>query len=192
MISLSVAGLLKAAGAHPLLQGSAIIIGTFILEDAATVIAATQVEVGAIRPIVALVALYLGIVIGDLGLYGGGRIAASSPRINRLVSAERHAQGRQWLADRVFRVVLVSRFIPGARLPTYTACGFLRASFPRFALAAVVATSMWTSLLFLISLRIGRLLMDHFGAWRWAGAIGFALAVVAFGRIVAHFQDEKI
>ena len=192
MISLSVAGLLKAAGAHPSLQASAIIVGTFILEDAATVIAATQVEAGVIRPVLALVALYSGIVIGDLGLYGIGRIAALSPMINRFVSAERHAQGRRWLADRVFKVVLVSRFIPGARLPTYTACGFLRASFPRFALAAILATSIWTSLLFLLSLRIGRLLIDHFGAWRWAGAIGFALAIVAFGRVVAHFQDEKV
>ena len=191
MISLSVAGLLRAAGVHPLLQAAAIIIGTFILEDAATVIAATQVEAGAIRPALALVALYLGIVLGDLGLYGVGRVATLSPMINRLVSAERHAQGRRWLADRVFRVVLVSRFIPGARLPTYTACGFLRASFSRFALAAIIATSIWTSLLFLLSLRIGRLLMDHFGAWRWAGAIGFALAIVVFGRIVAHFQDEN-
>ncbi len=191
MISLSVAGLLKAAGAHPSLQAAAIIIGTFILEDAATVLAATQVEAGLVRPVLALVALYLGIVIGDLGLYGAGRLAARSPMINRLVSAERHARGRRWLADRVFRVVLVSRFIPGARLPTYTACGFLQVSFPRFTLAAIVATSIWTSLLFLLSLRIGRLLMNHFGAWRWAGAIGFALAVVLFGRIVAHFQDEK-
>ena len=191
MISLSVASLLKAAGVHPSLQAAAIIIGTFILEDAATVIAATQVEAGVVRPVLALVALYVGIVLGDLGLYGIGRIAALSPMINRLVSAERHAKGRHWLANRVFRVVLVSRFVPGARLPTYTACGFLRVSFLRFALAAVVATSIWTSLLFLLSLRIGRLLMDHFGAWRWAGAIGFALAVVAFGRVIAHFQDEK-
>ncbi len=191
MISLSVANLLKAAGAHPSLQAFAIIVGTFILEDAATVIAATQVEAGVIRPVLALVALYVGIVLGDLGLYGIGRLAAMSPMINRLVSAERHAQGRRWLADRVFRVVLVSRFVPGARLPTYTACGFLRVSFPQFALAAILATSIWTSLLFLLSLRIGRLLMDHFGAWRWAGAVGFALAVVAFGRIIAHFQDEK-
>ncbi len=191
MISLSVAGLLKAAGAHPSLQAVAIIIGTFILEDAATVLAATQVEAGRIKPALALMALYIGIVIGDLGLYGIGRLAARSPMINRVVSADRHVQGRRWLGGRVFQVVLVSRFVPGARLPTYTACGFLRVSLPHFAVAAIIATSIWTSLLFLLSLRVGQLLMDHFGAWRWAGAIGFALAVVALGRIVAHFQDEK-
>ena len=191
MISLSVSGLLKAAGAHPLAQAAAIILGTFILEDAATVLAAMQVQAGNIRPQVAIAALYAGIVLGDLGLYGMGKLAASWPRINRLVSADRHARGRRWISERVFRVVFVSRFLPGARLPTYTACGFLGASFTRFALAAVVATSIWTTLLFLVSLRVGHLLMEHFGAWRWAGAIGFAIVIVVIGRVVAHFQDES-
>ncbi len=190
MVSLSVSGLLKAAGAHPLSQAAAIILGTFILEDAATVLAAVQFEAGDIRLIVALSGLYAGIVLGDLGLYGIGRSASMWPRVNRLVSAERHVRGRRWLSTRVFRVVFVSRFLPGARLPTYIACGFLRASFPQFALAAVIATSIWTSLLFFVSMRVGRLLMEHFGAWRWAGAIGFAVVIVALGRIFAHFQDE--
>lgn len=190
MISLSVSTLLKAAGAHPLYQAMAIIIGTFILEDAATVLAAMQVEAQSVGLIVALAALYAGIVLGDLALYGLGKLAASRPWINRLVSAERHARGQRWLSKRVFRVVFVSRFLPGARLPTYTACGFLGASFLRFALAAVIATSIWTSLLFLLSMRIGHLLMEHFGAWRWAGAIGFAMVVLMIGRVVAHFQDE--
>ena len=191
MVALSVSGLLKAAGTHPLSQAVAIMVGTFILEDAATVLAARQVPAGNIRPAVALAALYSGIVLGDLGLYGLGRLAALSSWINGLVSAERHSHGRRWISQRVFRVVLVSRFMPGARLPTYTACGFLGVSFTRFAVAAIVATSLWTSLLFVVSLRVGHLLMEHFGAWRWAGAIGFAFVIVAIGRVIAHFQDES-
>lgn len=191
MISLSVSGLLKAAGAHPLAQAAAIILGTFILEDAATVLAAMQVQAGGIHLILALFALYAGISLGDLGLYGLGKMASLWPLINRLVSADRHARGRSWLSSRVFRVVFFSRFIPGARLPTYTACGFLGASFPRFAFAVVIATSIWTTLLFFVSLKVGRLLMEHFGAWRWAGAIGFAIVIVGIGRVIAHFQDES-
>ena len=190
MISLSVSTLLRAAGAHPLYQAIAIIIGTLILEDAATVLAAMQVQDQSIGLRVALGALYAGIVLGDLALYGLGRLAASRPWINRLVSAERHARGQRWLSKRVFRIVFVSRFLPGARLPTYTACGFLGASFPQFALAAVIATSIWTTLLFVLSMRIGHLLMEHFGAWRWAGAAGFVMAVILMGRLAAYLQDE--
>ena len=189
VIDLSVTGLLHAAGHNPLVQAGAIILGTFILEDAATVLAAMQVQEGDVSWHVALAALYVGIVLGDIGLYGMGRLAARFPRLRRLVPEQRQAHGRRWLDAHVFRVVFISRFVPGARLPTYTACGFLGASFRRFALAAVLATSIWTSALFVLSMRVGHVLMEHFGAWRWAGAVGFAVVIVGMGRVAAKLQD---
>lgn len=189
MIDLSVAGLLEAAGRHPALQSGAIILGTFILEDAATVLAAMQAESETIATGLALVSLYVGIVLGDLGLYGLGRLAAGFSWARRWVPEKRVLHGRQWVEQHVFRVVFVSRFLPGARLPTYTACGFLGASFTRFALAATLATLIWTSLLFGVSLHVGKVLMEHLGVWRWAGALGFAVVVVLAGRIAARLQE---
>ena len=191
MFSLSVSGLLKSAGLHPLLQALAIILGTFVLEDAATVLAAMQVQDGKIAWFVALAALYLGIVLGDLGLYGMGRLATLAPWARRLLPDDRRLRGREWLESRVFRVVFVSRFIPGARLPTYTGCGYLKASFSRFAVAAVLATSVWTTLLFVLSRHVGSLLIAHFGTWRWAGAIVFALFIVLMGRALIRLQGEQ-
>ena len=190
MFNLSVSGLLHMAGHNPVVQAAAIIIGTFILEDAATVLAAMQVQEGGISWHVALGALYVGIVLGDLGLYGLGRLGAEFPRLRRLVPEHRQAHGRRWLNRHVFRVVFISRFVPGARLPTYTACGFLAASFRLFALAAVCATAIWTSALFVVSLRVGHVLMAHFGAWRWAGAVGFAVVVVGMGRVAAKLSTD--
>lgn len=100
-------------------------------------------------------------------------------------------QGRAWLDGRVFQVVFISRFLPGARLPTYTACGFLGANWRRFALAAIIATLIWTSLLFGISLKVGALLMQYLGAWRWAGGIGFTLIVILLGRTAARLQEAR-
>lgn len=192
-MNLSVAAMLQASAHHPVLAGGAIIIGTFILEDAATVLAAMQVQTGGIPWDVAVVSLYVGIVLGDMGLYGLGALASGSSGVQslaaRLVPSPRQAHGKRWLSERVFRVVFISRFIPGARLPTYTACGWLRVSFRRFVLAAVVATSIWTTLLFVLSLRVGRLLTEHLGAWRWAGAVGFAAVVVIAGRLIAGIQE---
>ena len=190
MVSLSVTGLFKAAGAHPLLQALAIITGTFILEDAATVLAAMQAQDGKITPALALGSLYVGIVAGDLGLYGLGRLATLSGRIKRFLPPERRNRSRQWIEHRVFRVVFISRFIPGARLPTYTSCGYLHASFSRFALAAVTATSIWTTLLFLVARHVGQFLIDHLGAWRWFGAVMFAVVIVLMGRLVARLQED--
>ncbi len=189
--SFSVAGLMKGAAGKPLLQAVAVIVGTFILEDAATVLAGMQVQEGRLDWHMALGALYVGIVAGDLGLYGLGRLAAYWPALVRWVRPERAASGQAWLKGHVFRVVFVSRFVPGLRLPTYTMCGFFGAGIVRFALAAVCATTIWTTLLFGVSLRVGVWIMAHFGAWRWVGWVTFAALVVVLGRIAAGLQKEK-
>jgi membrane protein DedA with SNARE-associated domain len=180
-----ISSLLALAGAAPLLQAAAIVLGTFILEDAATVLAAMQVEAGGLSAGLALSSLYVGVVLGDLGLYGLGRLSRMVPWVRRMLPSPNMAAMRAWLEARVFQVVLVSRFLPGLRLPTYLTCGFLRASPGQFASAAVIATLCWTSLLFGISLKIGQLLIQHFGAWRWAGAAGFAAFVVVGVRLAA-------
>ncbi len=187
------AHLLAAAEQNPLAEAAAIIIGTFILEDAATVLAAAQVQQHGVALSVALASLYVGIVLGDLGLYGLGKLAASIPpgliiSPHRLIPPSATRRGQDWLADRVMRVVFVSRFLPGARLPAYTACGFLGASFWRFAATAVMATLIWTTLLFTLSLTVGEMLSAALGTWRWAGMGVFALVVVLIGRAAARLQ----
>ena len=177
MLSNLVTSILGLGGKKVLFQFIAILFGTFVLEDAATVLAAVRSEEGAIPIPVALAALYVGIVIGDIGLYGLGAASRRVGVLRRWLPDERTRPAREWICKRVFRVVLVCRFLPGMRLPTYTACGFFRANLKKFALAAVLATLMWTSALFTVSLHVGRFLIDHLGAWRWAGAVGFIIAV---------------
>ncbi len=180
-----VASLLALAGHSPLLQVVTIVFATFVLEDAATAMAAMQAEQGGISIGLALASLYVGIVLGDLGLYGLGWLSARLPWIARLLPPHRKAAINAWLKGRVFKVVLISRFLPGLRLPTYTTCGFLGADLRQFTLAAVIATTCWTSLLFGASLKVGQVLIDHFGAWRWVGAAGFVLFVILAGRVAA-------
>ena len=149
-------------------------------------LAAMRADEGGIPIWLALFALYVGVVVGDLGLYGLGRLSSRSRWIARFVPPHRSQALGPWLRGRVFKVVLVSRFLPGMRLPAYTACGYLRADFGRFAAAAIIATLAWTTLLFGVSLRLGQVLIDHFGAWRWAGAAGFALTLLIVGRLAAR------
>lgn len=191
MFDRSVALLLAATGRHELIQGVAIIGGTFVLEDAATVLAAMQAQEGGISVITALVSLYIGIVLGDIGLYGLGRLAALFPWAERLVPPAARQGSREWLDGRVGQVVFISRFLPGARLPTYTACGFLAADFMRFVLATACATLIWTTLLFAVSMRVGQVLMEHLGAWRWVGVAGFIVTLVLIGRFAARLPVAR-
>ena len=195
MFSQRVADLLHAGAHHPVLESLVIVAGTFILEDAATVLAAAQVQEGGVSVPVALVSLYVGIILGDFGLYGLGRLAALVPAVfpaaRRLGTPEALRQGGAFLRRHVVRVVFVSRFLPGARLPAYTACGFLGADFGRFAATAIVATLIWTTLRFGLSVGVGGVLAETLGGWRWAGFLAFAAAVVLAGRAAASLQESR-
>lgn len=190
-MDLSVSELLREAGHNPALQGVAIIGGTFILEDAATIVAASQVANNTVSFAVALGALYVGIVLGDVGLYGLGRLAAHFPWARRWAPQPGMRRGRTWIEANVFKTVFLSRFVPGARLPTYTLCGFLHASFARFALATTLATMIWTSLLFTVSLRVGAFLIAHLGAWRWLGVAFFVATIFVIGRLAARIVEDS-
>ena len=116
-MDLSVTHLLAVAGHSVFLQGAAIVVGTFILEDAATAGAALAVQSGGVSIPVALTSLYVGIVLGDIGLYGLGRLAARVPWAARLIPAQRQDRGRAWLERHVFKVVFISRFLPAFACP---------------------------------------------------------------------------
>lgn len=191
MMFSSLPPLLADATNSPLFQAAVIIVATFILEDAATILTAMEVQSGPVAMPLALGALYVGIVVGDLGLYGLGRLAALWPPARRWVNLPSGHDGQRWFARNVFRIVFISRFIPGARLPLYTACGFFHASIARFAAAAVMATLIWTTLLFVVSLRVGQFLIDHLGEWKWLGMAGFALTILLVGRIVASVRSPS-
>lgn len=192
MLDLSVRALLVFAIHHPVLQAGAIVFATFILEDAATVLAAMQAQSGALSIPLALGALYVGIVLGDLGLYGLGWLAARLAPVRRLLPPRRTETVRAWLEGKVFRVVLISRFLPGVRLPTYTTCGYLGADLRAFTLATALATTVWTSGLFAVSFRIGDILMAHFGVWRWAGAVGMVVFMLIAGRVVQRLARPRV
>ncbi len=182
--------LAEAAGTKPL-QAATIIAGTFVLEDAATLLAAMQVATGVLSLPLALGALYAGIVLGDLGLYGLGRLSASHPWAARLVPQRRRDLGRDWVSQRVLPLVLVSRFVPGLRLPTYTTLGFLRAPLYKFAAAAILATLIWTTGLFCISMKLGGLMMRYLGVWRWAGLVIFLMVLVVVGRLATRLYNKR-
>jgi membrane protein DedA with SNARE-associated domain len=180
----------SAAGSKPM-QAVTIIFGTFILEDAATLLAAMQAATGAVPLKLALGALYAGIVLGDLGLYGLGALSARHPWARRLIPPRRQDIGHVWVRQRVIPLVLISRFVPGLRLPTYTTLGFLRAPILPFALAAIAATLVWTSGLFFISLRLGGLMERYLGIWRWAGLAIFCLILILVGRVATHLYNRR-
>jgi membrane protein DedA with SNARE-associated domain len=170
----------------PLVLGIAIALFTFVLEDAATVASGLLSAEGLIHPLWALGALYMGIVLGDFGLYGFGRLARENRWARRLLEKRSVTLTRAWMGKRYFATVFGARFVPGLRLPTYTACGFFDLSFPRFALYAAVAAAAWTTLLFIVIFTFGRWAVEELGPWRWALGLAIVLAILFVPRLFSR------
>ncbi len=168
--------------AHLWLVPLAVIIGTFILEDATTMLVGVLSADGFIPVPIALVSLYAGIILGDFGLYALGYLAANHRWAKWFVNHERYEPMRNWLEERFEGAVFSSRFVPGMRLPTYTAAGFLQLPFKRFVPPVVIGTLIWTSLFFGAAYLFGNLTADWLGVWRWPLGIAIIIAWFIYNR----------
>jgi membrane protein DedA with SNARE-associated domain len=144
---------------HPLPQTQAalalsIFLATFIYEDGATLLAATVSASGALDPRIGILTTFLGIWMGDMGLYGlgssFGRRTAESRRLQRYLTPESLAKAEGWFAKHGSLALVMSRAIPGSRLPLYVAAGALRLPVRLFAKTTAVCSAVWVCAIFAI------------------------------------------
>lgn len=183
---------LTSLGSDPFALGIAILLATFVLEDAATAGAALLAADGILPVSVAVIALFVGITLGDLGLYGMGWLAARNARARRMLQHRAAQDMSKWMHQRVITMVFSVRFIPGARLPSYTASGLFGLPFWRFAIATTLAASLWTSVVFTVIYFFGTYYHDRLGPWRWAIAAGAVLALILMPKIRQMLQKSKM
>ncbi len=153
----------EIAGWMPLWKAAGFFLATFILEDAAAVGAGLLLATGAISWPAAFVSCFLGIWIGDVGLYSlarcGGRKWFEQSSFKKF--APKVARCEAWFAERGVYVLIFSRCVPGARLPTYLASGFLRVPLPKFLAVTGMASFVWT----FVVLRLTQTLGAQVGHW---------------------------
>lgn len=129
----------------------ALFLGTFVSEDLACLAAGTLASSGRVDLWAAVTVCFLGILVGDILLYGAGRVFGGSLLESRLarrfVTSEQIDRGADWLRVRGASAIFVSRFVSGLRLPTYLAAGALRMPPLRFAAFFALAAAVWTPLL---------------------------------------------
>ena len=190
--SATIGNWLAFAGATPFLLPVMIVLATFVLEDATTILVGVLAADGQVGAAEALLALYAGIVLGDFGLYALGRLAGGHRWAERLVEHETLAPFRTWLETRLVFTVFTVRFVPGLRLPTYTASGFFKLPFRRFAVTVVAATTIWTTLLFAASYFFGAVTADTLGVWRLPLGLSVAVLLFFWARSNAHKREIRM
>jgi len=153
---------------------------TLLLEDLAIAAGVALATQGALSWALSLGAVAGGIAAGDLGLYALGLAATRMPALRRRV-AVRSAWARGHIVRRLSSAVLLARVIPGLRLLTYTTCGFVRVPLLPFTAWVLVAVTLWTAGLYVVSVAIGQALAHTLGV---PPALAVALPIVALALVV--------
>src|SRR5438067_3423353 len=145
--------------APALLASTAIILLSFISEDAATISSALSIFGGPLSWPLGFASCFAGIRLGDLGLYSLARCAGKnvlrSRWLARLADPATITRCEKTFAQNSTFTLIASRFIPGTRLPTYLAAGLFAMPACRFALITAIGALLWISVFFALTKPFG-------------------------------------
>ena len=150
----------KAMGPTALVLFGLLALATLISEDLTCIWAGVMAAEGRTGFVFAAMACLIGIFVGDILLFLAGRLIgrtvlhhAPLKWVVREIDVERCSA---WFERKGMNAILLSRFLPGTRLPTYFAAGLLDTSFLKFAFYFLIAATVWTPLLVGTSMLLGR------------------------------------
>lgn len=170
-----------AGMAAPWLVCLALALTTLLLEDLAIAAGVAVAVQGLLSWGASFAAVAGGIAAGDLGLYALGLGATRFEWLRSRVPDARSAGARALLLRRLPSAVLLARVIPGLRLVTYTACGWLRVPLLPFAAWVMLAVALWTGGLYAASAAIGDALVR---AWGLSAPLAVALPILVLAAAV--------
>lgn len=126
-----------------------IILLSYVLEDLAIVTAASLSAQGVLPTSVGLIAAFIGIASGDLGLYFLGKASTRIRPFRYKTLTNPHLRYiRKKLKDNPMLNLFIIRFIPGLRTIGFTLSGIFHISLKRFFVAVMAATGIWTAIVF--------------------------------------------
>ena len=153
-----------------LFAATAIILLSFVSEDAATISSALSIFGGPISWPLGFAACFAGIWLGDLGLYclarSAGKNVLRSRWLARLADSATITRSEKTFARNSAFALIASRFIPGTRLPTYLAAGLFAMPARRFALITAIGALLWISVFFGLTKLLGSQVLVWFAAFQ--------------------------
>lgn len=179
------ANLPKVIGVAALVLLLLIVLATFITEDLTTISVGVMVAQGRIGFLFGTIACFLGIFVGDILLYLVGRYlgrpAVARAPLKWFLSQAAVEKSSAWFVRQGAKVIFISRFVPGARLPTYFAAGLLHTRFWWFTFYFFVACAIWTPLLMGLSAWLGKEFLQRL----YFGQAHFLLIALLVGLVLS-------
>src|SRR5271170_1795912 len=173
---------INLANHNPLLFVLMVMVGTFISEDITGIAIGIGMAQGMINHFLGFSSYFVGVYLGDMGLYYIGRSlgvhAIEYPPLSFLLSAQDVERARQWFLQRGPVIIFASRFIPGTRLPVLLSAGISKVSHLKFNFWHAVAVFIWSIVIVGGSMVFGHQLMISFDFFKKYAFLGF-LSLVA-------------
>ena len=145
-----------------------IVLASYILEDLAIVSAAVMAADQMIGVQLALYAILIGIITGDIGLYVLGYLLKKHGTFQRWLEKKNRKQHYDTLfGTNLVKNILLVRFVPGLRFICYTSCGLFRAHFGQFLLGVLLAGLIWVPVIFTLIYQLGTSVWLEFSDWKW-------------------------
>lgn len=171
---------------NPLFLAALLFLATFVLEEAAILLAAGLAATGEMTPGLALSSVGVGMMVSDWCLYGLGALAGRSRRIAGWIPPDQLAQGRRLLQRSTLAAALLARIVPWLLFPIFVASGFLRVGFRRFALINAAIALVYVPGVFYGAFGLYAVLIAWLGNWAWLAGAALLLAILWGGRAMAR------
>lgn len=169
-----------SSSAFPYLLVIAIALSTLFSEDLACIGAGLMVAQGLLEFWPAVFGAVLGIFLGDFTLYFAGRILGSRvfdiAPFKWFLKKETIHDAEKWFEHKGPAILVISRFIPGSRLPVYLSAGLLKTRFWKFSLYFGLTVLIWTPIFIWLSVFAGNEILsyynkyDDYAVWIMLGA----------------------
>lgn len=128
-----------------------LVVGTQVSEDLTCILGGLLASQGVVPLWAAIAACALGIFLGDMLLYflgyWFGEPALKRAPLKWLVTERSIKHIGHWFHRRGGMLIIISRFIPGTRIPTFVGAGVLRMPLKKFVFFFLVAVLAWTPVL---------------------------------------------
>ena len=182
---------MEGFNSSPLLLMLALALGTLLSEDLACIAGGLVAAKGWLPVEGAIAACAFGIWVGDLGLYGLGYYVSHKRGhwrwLDRVVSPARIERGKRMFERYGLWWVVISRFLPGMRLPAYVAAGVVGWSFKTFLAVLAIAVWIWTPILVGITYAMGKVVLgwvETYRTWAWPVVLGLVLLVFSIEKLL--------
>jgi membrane protein DedA with SNARE-associated domain len=143
---------------------------SWLSEDAAVLGGALAASTGSLPALPCFLTCVAGLWSGDLLLFSIARLGGR-PLTERFFGHKetwfsRMRKSEAWFADRGVMALVISRFVPGLRLTTFLAAGFLKMKAVLFALVTGVMSAFWALLAFVLVHLLGKAAPEAFRTLR--------------------------